>query len=92
MPLQSAMTAEFRQLLAELPPDIQAQAARAFERFLADPFDPTLALKRLQGSQTIFSARVGLHYRALARRAEHRFVWFWIGSHADYDRVIRRLP
>jgi hypothetical protein len=90
MPFQSSTTAAFRRLLAALPRDVQAQAAAAFARFLTDPFDPSLALKRLQGSATLYSARVGLHYRALARRDGSRFDWFWIGSHAEYDRLIRR--
>ncbi len=90
MLFHSAATAAFRKLLAALPPDIQAQAVAAFERFLVDPFDPSLSLKRLQGSATLYSARIGLHYRALARRDGDRFTWFWIGSHADYDRLTRR--
>jgi len=31
---------------------------------------------------------VGLHYRAIAVENEGDLVWFWIGSHADYDRLI----
>jgi hypothetical protein len=27
-------------------------------------------------------------YRALAREADDGYLWFWIGSHADYDRMI----
>jgi hypothetical protein len=33
--------------------------------------------------------RVGLRYRALAVEADGSFVWFWIGSHADYDALIK---
>jgi len=39
----------------------------------------------------IYSARVGLGYRALAVRDDDTVVWFWIGTHADYDRLIRSL-
>jgi len=35
-----------------------------------------------------WSARVGLHYRALAVEADDILVWFWIGSHSEYDRLI----
>ncbi len=92
MAFHSTTTAAFRKPLAALPPGIQAQAAAAFDRFVADPFDPSLSLKRLQGSPTLYSVRVGLHYRALARRDGERLTWFWIGSHADYDRLTRRPP
>ena len=39
----------------------------------------------------IFSARVSLGYRALAIREEDTWVWFWIGSHSDYDQLLSRL-
>jgi hypothetical protein len=35
-----------------------------------------------------WSARVGAHYRAVAVEAPDGLVWFWIGSHADYDRLL----
>jgi len=31
-----------------------------------------------------------LHYRALAIEDRNDFVWFWIGSHADYDHLVER--
>jgi hypothetical protein len=36
----------------------------------------------------IYSARIGLEYRALAVRKKDRIIWYWIGSHAEYDRII----
>lgn len=48
------------------------------------PFD-------LQDNRSIYSARVGLGYRALAVRDGDDVVWFWIGTHADYDQLIRSL-
>jgi hypothetical protein len=35
-----------------------------------------------------WSARVGIRYRALAIEVDEGLVWFWIGSHADYDALI----
>jgi hypothetical protein len=34
------------------------------------------------------SVRVGLRYRALAVDVDGGYLWFWIGSHADYDKWI----
>jgi hypothetical protein len=34
------------------------------------------------------SVRIGLRYRALAVDVDGGYLWFWIGSHADYDRWI----
>jgi hypothetical protein len=52
----------------------------------AAPDHPSLRFKKVGA---IYSARVGLHYRALARHRGDNFYWFWIGSHAEYDRLLR---
>jgi hypothetical protein len=53
-----------------------------------DPAHPSLRFRRLKGSEDRFSVRVGDHYRALGRRSGKAVVWVWIGSHADYDRLM----
>jgi hypothetical protein len=50
-----------------------------------DPYHPSLHFKQV-GSY--WSARVGLHYRTLAIEHEGNIVWFWIGTHAEYDPLI----
>ncbi len=59
---------------------------------MEDPWHPGLRFKQVHASLPIYSARVGLHYRALAERQnDDTIVWFWIGSHAEYDSLLRRL-
>jgi len=41
---------------------------------------------RPEGEDDIYSARIGLDYRALAVVKKDRVVCYWIGNHADYDR------
>jgi len=74
-----------------LPPQVQAQARLAYQLFRQDPFHPSLRFKQVHASRPIFSARVGLAYRALAVRDQDEVIWFWIGSHADYDDLLGRL-
>jgi hypothetical protein len=74
-----------------LPPQVQAQARLAYQLFRQDPFHPSLRFKQVHPSRPIFSARVGLSYRALAVREKDEVIWFWIGSHADYDDLLGRL-
>lgn len=69
-----------------LPATIREQADKCFELLKQDPKHPSLHFKKI-GSR--WSARVGLGYRALALEIEDGFLWYWIGSHADYDRMIR---
>ena len=73
----------------ELPEEIQDLADRSYALLLKDSSHPSLHFKRV-GS--FWSSRVGLHYRALALEAEQDLVWFWIGSHADYDKLVGRKP
>jgi len=74
-----------------LPPQVQAQARLAYQLFRRDPSHPSLRFKQVHPTRPIFSARVGIAYRALAARAGDDVIWFWIGSHADYDKLLARL-
>ncbi|MDF0643998.1 MAG: hypothetical protein P0111_08195 [Nitrospira sp.] len=69
-----------------LPAPIREQADRAFELLKANPKHPSLHFKQVG---RFWSTRVGLQYRAVVVEAPDGIVWFWIGTHAEYDRVIR---
>ena len=73
-----------------MPTEIQEAARVAYRQFRNDPAHPSLHLKQVHPSQPIYSARISLQYRALALRDGETFVWFWIGSHSDYDKLIKR--
>ncbi len=68
-----------------LPEDIQKLADQSFERLKQDPRHPSLHFKKVG---RFWSARVGGHHRALAVEVTDGLVWFWIGSHTDYDRML----
>lgn len=89
--MTSCTTARFRRAYAELPERIRLQARDAYRTFARDPQHPSLHLKRVHPTRPVYSARVGLGYRALAVREGERWVWFWIGSHAEYDRLLAQL-
>ena len=70
---------------------MQAQARLAYQLFRQDAHHPSLRFKLVHASRPIYSARVGLAYRALAARDGDDVIWFWIGSHGDYDNLLDRL-
>jgi len=74
-----------------MPPRIQVRAREAYRTFADDPSHPGLHFKQVHSCRAIFSARVSLGYRALAVRDEDTWIWFWIGSHSDYDQLLARL-
>ena len=75
---------DFWNLYRSLPENIQTLADRAFALLKADPYHPSLHLKK---AGTFWSVRVGIHHRALAIEVEEGMLWFWIGTHAEYDRM-----
>jgi hypothetical protein len=76
-------------LFSELPPDVQRIAVRNYQLWLANPGHPSLRYRRLQGRDNVVTVRVGDHYRALGLLEADSVAWFWIGSHAEYDRLVR---
>ncbi len=69
-----------------LPVEIRRLAEKAFELLKADPHHPSLHFKKIG---RFWSARVGLRHRALAVQIPEGVLWFWIGTHTDYDSILR---
>jgi hypothetical protein len=86
--MQSRTTRQFWRLFSDLPIEAQQAARRAFRLFQSNPAHPGLQFKKLEGEEHIYSARIGLDYRALAVLKKDRIVWYWIGSHSEYDRLV----
>jgi hypothetical protein len=46
-------------------------------------------MKKVHTAEPIYSVRISRDYRALGvQAAADEIVWFWIGSHADYERIL----
>jgi hypothetical protein len=88
--LKSRRTASFRKAFAALPEAVREQARVAYRRFQENPNHPGLRFKRVHPSDPVYSVRVGLGYRAVGVLEDDVMVWFWIGSHADYDDLLPR--
>jgi hypothetical protein len=68
-----------------LPKQVRDLADRNYVLLKENPRHPSLQFKRVG---RFWSVRVGLRYRALATEADSDLIWFWIGSHADYDAMV----
>jgi hypothetical protein len=68
-----------------LPQEVQKLADQAYEHLKQDPQYPSVRLKKVG---RFWSARVGSGYRALAVEGSDGLVWFWIGTHAEYDNLL----
>ena len=70
----------------ELPEDLRRRADKQYELLASNPTHPSLRLKPVGD---LWSVRVSDGYRALALRELNTFTWFWIGSHDDYERLLK---
>lgn len=86
--MKSRTTREFWAGFDALPRDVQRAAVRGYVLWRSDPRHPSLHFKRIHGAHPVWSVRVGIHWRAIGRMDGDTITWFWIGSHADYDRLV----
>ncbi|MCP4630242.1 MAG: hypothetical protein GY850_43040 [bacterium] len=75
----------FWQHYGKLPANIREIADKNFKLLRKDSSHPSLHLKKVS---RYWSVRVGKKYRALAVQIEEGLIWFWIGTHAEYDRLV----
>jgi len=79
-------TPRFWACYRRLPKEIQRLADRDYEMLRSDLRHPSLHFKKVG---ELWSVRVGLHYRALAVEDGEELLWVWIGTHAEYDGLVR---
>lgn len=89
--MRSRTTKRFRAAFEALPESAQRQARQAYRTFLDNPLHPGLNFKQIESAPGVYSVRVGLHHRALGTRQGDEIIWFWIGSHSEYDKILSRL-
>lgn len=86
--MKSRRVVPFRELFAKLPSQVQDQAREAYRLFARDPHHPSLRFKRVSDRQPLYSVRIGRNYRAVGLLEGDTVYWSWIGSHADYNRLL----
>lgn len=89
--MKSRTTTKFRKAFANLPDSVQKQARQAYRQFQQDSSHPSLRFKQVHPTLPIYSARVSKSYRAVGQRNDDTMVWFWIGSHAEYDKLLSQI-
>lgn len=84
--MTSKASSDFWRCFDALPRAIQQQARKQYALFRQNPQHPSLEFKEL--APGLVSVRVSRSHRALGRRRRDVILWFWIGSHAEYDKRI----
>lgn len=80
---------------AALPPDVRELAQAAYSKFIKDHNHPSLRRHLLDDThrgrhrKEIWSVSIG-KYRAIYVEDGDTNVWYWIGSHNDYENFTGR--
>jgi hypothetical protein len=88
--MNSVRTKRFRDCFDALPAHVRRQAGQAYQLWRDDPSHRSLEFKPVGGRLPAYSVRIGLNWRALCVREGETWIWYWIGSHAEYDILLRR--
>ncbi|MBW4668824.1 MAG: hypothetical protein KME60_15715 [Cyanomargarita calcarea GSE-NOS-MK-12-04C] len=89
--MKSRITDRFRQAFGSLPEQIREQTRQAYRQFKENPGQPSLRFKKVHPSLPIYSARIGKTYRAVGQLDGDTIIWFWVGSHAEYNQLLSQL-
>ncbi len=75
-------------MFADLPKPVQQHARNAYRQFLDNPSYPGLRFKKVHPELPIYSVRLNRSYRAVGQIEGDTVIWFWIGSHTEYDKML----
>ncbi|KAF3884464.1 MULTISPECIES: ParE family toxin-like protein [Nostocales] len=89
--MNSRITSQFRQAFGNLPENVQQQTREAYRQFKLDPNHPSLRFKKVHPELLIYSARVSRSYRAVGQLEGDTVIWFWVGSHTEYERLLSQF-
>ncbi len=86
--VKSVATRRFWNYFHNLPESVQILATKNYQLWRSDPHHPSLHFRKLRGSDDRFTVRIGEHYRAVGKLTDEKMTWIWIGTHAEYDRLV----
>lgn len=86
--MQSQTTERFWKCFNRLPLNVQLKAKNAYSVWHENQNHPSLNFKQVHPTKSIYSVRIGLNYRAIGVKEESTMIWFWIGTHEEYNNII----
>ena len=84
--MKSRASSRFWASYHQLPPEVRQRALKQYRLWLKNPKHRSLRFKKIE---RFWSARIDARYRALGVMEGDIVVWFWIGTHAEYDRILK---
>jgi hypothetical protein len=88
--VKSKTSDKFWKCYENLPIEIKKKSKESYQLFQKDPYHPSLHFKKIHSNRPIFSVRVSKNYRAVGVVEKDEIIWFWIGSHSEYNKLIKK--
>ena len=85
----SHTNSSFWKLYKKLPQSIRNIAKKQYKLFATDPYHASLHFKRVHSTKPIYSVRITRNYRVVGVLNDNIIIWFWVGSHDDYDKLLK---
>ena len=70
-----------------LPHEAKILAIKAFYLWSENPYNSGLNFKKLNSQNSLYSVRIGLNWRAIGKKYPDYILWYWIGSHEEYNKM-----
>lgn len=87
----SRTTEKFWKCYERLPENVKEKAKKVYQYFEEDPAHPSLRFKKVNDDPKVYSVRISIEYRALGVVEGNEIIWFWVGSHDDYEKLINQI-
>jgi hypothetical protein len=89
--VKSHLTTQFIKNFRVLPDRIKNLARKNYKFWRDNHYHPSLNYKEVKEGTDVYSVRIGIGWRAIGVIKNDNIIWFWIGSHADYNKIIEKL-
>ena len=87
--MKSQATRKFWKFYARLHRNVQRRARKAYQMWKVNSHHPSLHFKRVDDEEPIYSVRVSDDYRVLGFLEGDTIIWYWIGNHDEYARLLK---
>ena len=87
--MRSITDPAFWEAFNKLPVNIQERAREKFELWQSNRHHPSLNFKCVDKEDDLWSVRVSINYRAVGTKVGDDIVWYWIGEHKTYEKIIK---
>ena len=89
--MNSHANEKFWKAFENLPAQIQRKAREAYRLWQENPYHRSLQFKQIHPRKPIYSVRIGIGWRTVGVKENDTMVWFWLGSHEEYNKLILQL-